>query len=82
MSLALSRALIPPDSPLDSHIYPAVLGHWEMALVITTGEEEGRNKTRIIAFSSFSPKNSNNFASILNSASPQLLEFQETLTSP
>lgn len=82
MSLALSRALIPPDSPLDFHIYPAAPGHWEMALVITIVKEEGRNKTRVITFSSFSPKNSNNFESILNFASSQLLEVQGTMASP
>lgn len=53
-----------------------------MALVMTIVAEEGRNKTRIIAFSSFSPQNSNNFASILNFVSPQLLEVQDTLISP
>lgn len=82
MSLALSGALIPSDSPLDFHIYPAAPGHWETSLVITIVEEEGRNKTRIIAFSSFSPKDSNNFASTPNFASPQMLEVLDTLTSP
>lgn len=53
-----------------------------MALVMTIVVEEGRNKTRIIAFFSFSPQNWNNFASILNFVYPQLLEVQDTLISP